>query len=564
MPKPEQMNEFILQIAYDLAQEKKTGKPGPEGQKFFDFIDAAGTLGSQALENEKKRGQDVGQHNYEKRPREERSETRGQLLERMGSYASTIFKLEKLGDILHSGNYKQAEKLLPKIASEINDFAADYEKYKKAMPDLIPNDPVLMKFDQLWSEQEHFPKGKEFLDKINGVEVGQADQEPEKEAQPKSLDDDLPPLNINDEIIETQRKNFQLNKGRSYRDRFSPVNQSYDGILGKCRADADNKDARIGLLARALAAAQLRREGAPFEKKALNDRAKEIAESPGFPSMTRNEDFVLDSLQAPDKIDRVLETYEQENKLARRAPAGPKSYDEYFRRHTWPNVPKGQEKAYLAKCISANRLQSNGTPFDLETVRKDAEEIQKQPSFRKLTTEDTGHEEADARVRRWLHRDEIVTADLTLRDHRSRELKKNMVEKDRTQKSWAGYRRMHTGENVPANAGADAKRLYLAKAMVAVRGMADGKPFDLKNARKAAAALVKNPYFKAMTRDPAKVSEVLASGKVVGMFDEMANARRRALLAKQKPAEPSLERQPGLEAQGKKPASNEAEPQLRH
>ena len=531
--------KIALQLAYQLGQVTKTGKYGPEAQAFYDFIDAVTTYGPQARENEALHRQKVWDARNEKRGKAERSMTRGQLLDRMGSYqTSLLFKLEQLGKSLHAGDYEKAKAQLPHVLRDLDHFASDYEKYKNAMPDLVLNDPVLEKFDRLYQEGA-FRQGGELQDQLEHPEKRKSMQEQEAPEKAQENEDELDrPLNINDEVIETQRQKMQLNTGRRFTNVYAAETSSYEGILGKCQKDAGKDQADVNaLLAMALAAQQLRQEAAPFSKIALTERAQEIQSSPGFPAMIKNKQFVAASLNLPEKMDRTLRLYEQENKAAQRNQTAPMSYSEYLRLHSWPNVPQGREKEYLAKCIAASRLQMNKTPFDLDTVRKDADSIQKQTSFQELTKTGTQAEAAEDRVNRWLHSDELFAADITLRDLRNRKLKENMQEPDRTRKSWAGYRRMHTGENVPANANREEKRLNLAKAMVAIRGMVDDKPFTVKAARKAAAALMKNPYFQAITRDPEKVSQVLASGKVVDMFEEMANARKQALQAKQKQPE---------------------------
>lgn len=545
MPKPEQINEFILQIAYDLSMMKKTGKYGPAGQKFYDFIDAVTTDGPKALENEAKRQSETSENDLPKRDRKDKSMSRGQRLNRMAGYQNgLLFKLEKLGDVLQECNYERANKMLSHVAAELDHFSSDYDKFKEAVPELIENEPVYYKFDKLFTEKTEFPLGKQLKEKLEGKNLDQPLEIPE---EPKEFvfenkqydDNDVPVFQINDAVIETQRKNFQLNTAREYKNLYDPNANTYAGALGACSRDSKKDGASINdLLARALAAARLKKQGAEYSKKALNEETEKIKNSPAFPAMTGNRRFVMDALEKPDEFDRVLKAYERESKAVKKAPTGPKSYSEYFRRHTWPNVPEGKEKEYLAKCISAARLKSNGTPFDLDTIRKDARDIQKQYSFKELTTADTGKETADKKVRRWLHDENIVVADVTLRDHRSRRIINNSIEpNDPTKKSWAGYRRMHTKEYVPQNASAEAKRLCLAKAMISIRGMADDKPFSVKTARNAAAALAKNPYFRAITRDPAKVDRALESGKIAGLFDEMADARKQALQAKLKPEE---------------------------
>ncbi len=555
MPRtPEQIardTKMALQLAYQLGQLQKTGKYGPEAQAFYDFIDAVTTYGPQARENEALLRQKEWDARNKRRGMGERSMTRGQLLDRMGGYQnSLLFKLEQLGKSLHEGNYEKAKSQLPHVLRDMDYFAVDYERYKNAMPDLVLNDPVLEKFDRLYQEGE-FRQGEELQDQLEHPEKRKPIQAQEEPGKAEIIEDEFEPLNINEQVIETQRRNMQLNTGRRYTNLYEAGASSYEGILGKCKKDAGADLADLNsLLAKALAAQQLRQEAAPFSKNSLTERTQEIQNSPGFPAMIKNKQFVEDCLSQPEKMDRTLKLYEQENKAAQRTGAVPKSYSEYFRLHSWPNVQPGREKEYLAKCIAANRLQMNQTPFDLETIRQDAEAIQNQASFQQMTKKGTQAETAEERVRRWLHKDEIVVADITLRDLRNSKLKKNMQEPDRTRKTWAGYRRMHTGENVPANAGREEKRLNLAKAMVAIRGMADDKPFSVKAARKAAAALVKNPYFRAITRDPEKVTQVLASGKVVDLFEEMANARKQALQAKQKQQEPITENRISLGESG--------------
>ena len=544
MPKPEQINEFLLQIAYDLSMVKKTGKYGPAGQQFYDFIDAVTTDGPKALENEAKRQSELSENDLPKRDKKDKTMSRGQRLNRMAGYQNgLLFKLEKLGDVLQEGNYERANNMLPKVAAELDRFTSDYDKLKEAVPELIQNEPVYHKFDKLFTEQTEFPLGRQLKDRLEGRNLEQPLEIPE---EPKEFvfgnkdyaDNEIPVFQINDAVIETQRRKFQLNTARQYKNLYDPNAQTYAGALGACSRDSKKDGASVNdLLATALAAARLKQQGAVYSKKALKDETETVKSSPAFPAMTGNRRFVMDALDKPDKFDRVLKAYERESK-ALEAPTGSKSYQEYLRRHSWPNVPEGKETEYLAKCISARRLQANGTPFDLGTIRQDAQDIQKQYSFKELTTVDSNKETADERVRRWLHDENIVAADVTLKDRRSQRIKRNSREpEDPTKKSWAGYRRMHTKENVPQNADAEAKRLCLAKAMISIRGMADDKPFSVKAARKAAAALVKNPYFRAITKDPEKVNAALGSGKISGLFDEMANARKRALQAKLSPEE---------------------------
>ncbi len=574
---PEKMDEFVLQIAYDLSQQKRTRQYGPEGQKFFDFLDAMTTYGPHALENERKLQQQNAGHDLPKRSKDEKSASRGQLMNTMGDYQSMIFKLEKLGESLHEHKFDSAKNMLPILRSEMLDFYNDYTRFKEAMPEMITNDPVLWQFDQLFADGD-CPVGKAFNDKLNGREAElPVEEEPQAKADPpagpevlpeygpmtreqakKAKEDELKkkaeegaalleeylasePLQINNQTIENQRNQNQLNTGRKYTARFAQGTTSYEGILGQCQADLgkDGKNPKA-LLATALAAAKLRKQGEPFSNKTLKKQAELLSQTPGFAAMTKNRRFVADTVDNPEKIDRALALYERENRAAQRKSPAPQSYSEYLRLHSWPNVPEGREKEYLAKLIAARRLQDHKTPFDKELIRKDAAAIQQQVSFNEIVTEGTQAESGKDRTRRWLHEDEVAAADVTLQDKRKERMQQNMVEADRTRKSWAGYRRMHTAENVPENASAEEKRLNLAKAMIAIRGMVDDKPFSVKAARKAAALLVKNPHFRTVTQDPEKVDKVLKSGRVVDLFEEMAVARRKALYEKQEQQQKAL------------------------
>ena len=344
-------------------------------------------------------------------------------------------------------------------------------------------------------------------------------------------DEDVPVFRINDQIIHTQREARTLNQQRRYTDVYAPENGSYEGVLGICEQKWKNREKKPvsgeELLATSLAAAQLRRDGAPFKMADVKKRAEEILDEPAFSAMTQNEGFVSDCMSDPRKMDDVLKIYEKEARALNKPEKGEKSYEGYLRRHTWPNVPEGKEQEYLAKAVAAHRLREHGTPFDLSVVREEADKLFKQTAFQRLTEEDP---RADEKVTRWLHEENLGIADKSVQDLRRSLRSKNSKEpSDPNVKSWAGYRRMHTKENVPQNATHEQTRLYLAKAMVAVRGMSDDKPFNLKAARKAAAMLVKNKYFKEITKDPQKLSEVLASGKVTHLFGKMADARRKAL-----------------------------------
>ena len=571
MPRtPEQNEAMLLQIAYDLGQKNQNREIGPMGQMFTDFLKVASKDGTQTLKQEEARQKET-RNDLEKRPKNERSRTRGQRLERMASYQhGFLIKLKTLGDALHAGDYVRAKKMLPIVAKEMDHFSSDYDQLKKAMPELFTDEIAYAAFDRLMTGEERFPLGEQLQDRLDGKNLDRPLVIPatpkkfvleERKYEPNEV---VPTLQINEEIYETRRQKDQLYATRQHHNVFEPNVDTYDSVLGECMHNiGEDGESADELLARALAAARLRKQGVPYDKKVLADEADKIETSPAFPVMTSHRGFVLDTLKKPLKIDRALTIYEQESKYIQSVPKGPKNYSEYLRLHTWPNVPEGKEKEYLAKCISATRLQRIKMPFDLETIRKDAADIQKQYSFREMTTEQFGPEEPDARVRRWLHSDEIVVADITLQDKRNTRIIENSKEpQDQNQKSWAGYRRMHTQQNVPVNASDKEKRMYLAKAMVAVRGMAGDKPFSVKAARKAAEVLAKNPHFRAITKDPQRVNEALASGEVSGLFDEMLEARKRALQAKQKPSERILDEQislgeSGLETQTESPRERE-------
>ena len=112
---------------------------------------------------------------------------------------------------------------------------------------------------------------------------------------------------------------------------------------------------------------------------------------------------------------------------------------------------------------------------------------------------------------------------------------------------------MHTGQNIPVNATPAQKRLYLAKAAIAVRGMAEDQPFSVKAARKQAERLMKNKYFQAATKDPEKVSRILESGKIIDIFGEMSTARRELLVRKKPVADVSVPSYQGRQNPDKQP-----------
>ena len=542
---PEQLladQKLTLQLAYDLAKKEKAGKYGPEGQKLFDFINAMTSYGNEATEGEKKRQKETRSEEdepIEKRERPKNSYTRGEVLKELSNYRSSLLKLNILGRSLHEGNYEKAKKQLPFVVEDLDNFTRTYRMFKESMPEMIPNDPVLEKFDRLW-EERNCPVGEQLLDRLEGKNLEQPLQIPEEPEEfifnpdTKVKEEDVPNLQINNETIRIQREADALISERHYRDVYAPGNESYEGVLGTCEKKWNDRDQKPvsgeALLAMALAAAQLRKEGVPFQMAEVQKRAAEITDQPAFSHMVGNKRFLSDCLSDPRKMDDVLKVYEQEVRAMKKPEAGEKSYEGYLRRHTWPNVPEGKEQEYLAKAIAARRLQEHGTPFDLSVVREEANELSKQTAFQRLTKPSPTNPAAEERVRRWLHGENLATADSSVQALRRSLRSKNSKEpSDPNVKSWAGYRRMHTGENVPQNASHEEKQLYLAKAMVAVRGMSDDKPFNLKSARKAAAALVKNKYFKAITRDPQKLSEVLASGKVTSLFQKMYDARRKAM-----------------------------------
>ena len=532
--------KLILQMAYDLGSFKGMDRFGPEGQKLFDFLYAVGNYGDQAIEGEQKRQKDSRSEDdgpIVKRQKSKDEYTRGEVLKELGDYNTSLyFKLTSLAGSLHAGDYEKAKKQLPFIEKDLDDFSRTYQMYKESMPEMIQKDPVLLKFDKLW-EERNCPVGEQLLDRLDGKNLDQPLEIPE---EPKEFnftenesvkEEDVPVFQINDEVIQAQRADNKLNQPRHYRDVYAPGKDSYEAVLGNCENQWKKREfepvSGKDLLATALAAAQLRKEGAPFNLANVKTRAGEILNEPAFSAMTQNEDFVSDCLEDPRMMDDALKVYEKEAKAQRMPETGEKSYEGYLRRHTWPNVPEGKEREYLAKAIAARRLREHGTPFDLAVIREEANNLSKQTAFRRLTEEAT---RADENVRRWLHEDKLDIGDMTIQHlRRSLRAKNSKEPHDPNVKSWAGYRRMHTGENVPQNASLEEKRLYLAKAMVAVRGMSDDKPFSLKAARKAAAVLVKNKYFREITRDPQKLSEVLAADKVTSMFGKMTDARRKAM-----------------------------------
>lgn len=529
----ERDKKMVLQLAEELSRGEEGGQVGPEGQKLLDFLQAMKVLGQQGLINEHKM-KNALPANVERRGHAGRSMSRGQLMLRMGSYEKSLLpKLRKLGESLGKGDDAQVRAQLSGILLDVDHFAADYERYRKALlGDLIQNDPVLQRFDQLWNEAE-LPGGEKLLGRVNGLARG---EKPEDGKKPDEKGAEFETLQINDLIVETQRKNQQLNTGRVFSAFYDPEKQSYEGVLGRCRDEAEKAPAKPDdLLAEALAAAKLRKQGEPYSEERLQEMTEEIQSNAAFRAMSRNKFFAVSSLKQPEHFKRVLELYEQEQKGW--VPSGPKSYEGYLRLHTWPNVPSGRETEFLSKCIAAERLRQQGTPFDLETIHEDARQIQEQSAFRMLINSQGSEDPGWKRLNRWLYRDRVVGAEAVLQAKRKARLKENLKKDLANQKSWAGYRRMHVEANVPANASAADKRLCLAKALIAVRAMADDKPFDLKQARKAAKQLTKNRYFVAATRDINAVSEALRSGKLTKYFEDMTNLRKQALLARQQPTE---------------------------
>lgn len=558
MPRtPEQIErdqKMVLQLAKDLSRGEKPGQTGPEGQKFLDFLQAMDVLGKQGMENEAKMKHALPA-NVERRNLANRSMTRGQLMTRMGSYKKSLLpKLRKLGASLQKEDYEQVKAQLPGILRDIDHFAFDYERYRKAFAgDLIYNDPVLQRFDELWNEGE-LPEGERLLNRVNELNV----ERDEEEKAGEGVDAEEKPIQINELIIDTQRKRQQLNTGRTFSEVYNPEVQSYEGVMGQCRDEAGTDAAEPEeLLARALAAAALRKQGAPYSAERLQKKIDQIQESKAFKSLIQNDFFILSSLKKPEHFDRVLELYEQEQKGW--APSGPKSYESYLRLHTWPRVPPNKETEYLSKCIAASRLQEQGVPFDLEAIHEDAKQIQEQPAFHSLITVGSWAELGWQLQSRWLHRDEVAVAGHVLQAKRKSLLQANLQKDLPDRKSWAGYRRMHVGEMVPANASAADKRLCLAKALVAIRSMADDKPFNLKQARKAAKQLTKNRYFVAATRDINAVSEALRSGKLTKYFEDMANLRKQSLQARQ-PSQKLTEQKSLILNEESESASREEEP----
>ena len=574
-PRPERTplilpkNASLRQVGLHLASQYALGmgeKYGPDYQTFQDFFDSIDARYSEEYQRDRNNPLDKKEaQEFDPKiqflDQRDKSPTWATYLSNLRLRRSGLeMRIKGLAEAMNAGNAERAERILKSLSSELEYFARDYTNYRTSAGNhLINQHPELYAFDRLWGEGD-FQKGKEVeqvLDNARkaGPEKGDSpvpeeekkpiwgdlSQQPQKEAE----DDGIEIFNINEAYLEQERakSNGERFKARTAKEVYTPGKESYEGLLGYYAEQAKQADPveTEELLSKALTVAQFRREGREFDREQIEIQAEILRDSSGFLAMSTNRKYMREVLSKPHQIDKALETYQTEQAAAERKTAAPKSYDEYLRRHTWPNVPEGREEEYLAKSIAAHRLASNGVPFNLEEIRSDASVIQKQGSFRVMTTQSMNQKPAAENLRRWLHRENLQPASHALATLRKQKLAANAVEpKNRNQKSWAGYRRMHTQENVPANASAKEKRLLLAKAAVALRGMADDQTFSVKTARKQAEKLMKNKYFLAATKDPKRVDEILRTGRVTAIFEDMADVRKHVVARKNPTADVSI------------------------
>ena len=569
-PKNASMEQAALHIAAQMARGMRPGgKNGPDYQLLVDFFDSIHARADEERRrdaNNQDKNKEIEEGNRLKPS--EQSPTRGKVVERLYQYRSSLnIRLQGLAKALNDGDAEKAKKILGHVVNELKRFAADYAAYKEtAGQDLNNRHPELHRFTKFWENGE-YREGKEVEKVLNSAleaapQKGEStapeeakEKKPIQAAIPEEAEPEDAPLNINDFYIENERKQAegQRFKARVTRDVYTAGKSSYEGVLGTCEAKAKTSGADLqSLLATALAAAKLRREGKPFDMVAVENEAEELRYGAGFPAMAQNPSYIREVLSRPEEIDQALDTYQREKEIEAEGGQRKRGYDEYLRLHTWPNVPAGKETEYLAKAIAAHRLAANGNPFDLETIRSDAKQIRKQASFKELTTMGFGKTNGPATVRRWLNRESLQPASHELERQRQNRIRNNKLDAP-DKKTWAGYRRMHTKENVPAGASPEEKRKMLAKAVIGVLGMTEDETFSVKAARKAADKLMKNKYFLAVTKDPEKVSKLLETGKVTQVFDDMAAARRSVLFKKNPDAEISRPVYQGQEGPTKKP-----------
>lgn len=574
VPKNATLEQAALHLAAQMARGMRPGgKYGPDYQTFLDFFDSIQARTEEERlrdENNVTDSSEIEEKN--RRDRKDKSATWYDHLSSLYNRRSGLtIRFNGLAEALNNGDAPRAQRILKNLATELGYFAQEYANYRvSAGRTLINQHPELHRFTELWENGE-FREGKEVEQVLNSAleAAAQAGDSSVPEQERKPIQANLPEeampedeldqtFNINEFQIQNERKkeDRQRFQARVTKPVYRPGEDSYEGVLGECsqRARGAMREGLEKLMAKALTAAQFRREGRPFDLIEIENAADDLQFSYGFSAMVQNTSYMKEALNKPEQINKTLDTFLREQKLAMEGRPKRQSYDEYLRRHTWPNVPEGRETEYLAKAIAAHRLASNGTPFDLNEIRSDAKLIEKQASFRQMTTTQGRHKDAEANVRRWLYRDNLQPASHTLSELRKQKIRANQTEpKDKNVKSWAGYRRMHSKQNVPANASLAEKRLYLAKAAVAVRGMADDESFSVKAARKQAEKLMKNKYFLAATQDPEKVSRILESGKITEIFGEMSTARREMLGLKKPLADVSVPSYQGLENSNKQP-----------
>lgn len=556
VPKNATVEQAGLHLAAQLARGmRKNGKIGPDYQLYLDFFDSIqARTEEERLRDSRNASKNDALQEDRRLPRKDQSPTwYARVAALQSRRAGLDMRIRGLAEALNKGDAQKAKTVLSSLTKELGFFAQEYANYMaSAGPELLNRHPELQRFTELW-ENGSFQEGKEVEQVLNSaLEAASKEGEstlPEEERKPiaaepareEAPEDELEQnFNINEFQIEKERKKKAGERFQAHitHDVYSPGWHSYEGILGDCAEKARGAQReRLGrLLAIALTAAQFRRDGVPLDEIHIKNTAEDLEFSDGFAAMAQNTAYIKDVLSKPERINETLDTFLRERKLEQEGKPERQSYDEYLRRHTWPNVPEGREKEYLAKAIAAHRLASSGTPFDLNEIRSDAKLIEKQSSFKQMTEEESHRSKGEANVRRWLYRENLQPASQELALRRRYKIRVNQKEpQDRTIKSWAGYRRMHTGQNIPVNATPAQKRLYLAKAAIAVRGMADDQPFSVKAARKQAERLMKNKYFQAATKDPEKVSRILESGKITDIFEEMSTARRE-LLGRKKPA----------------------------
>ena len=575
VPKNATLEQAALHLAAQMARGMRPGgKNGPDYQIYQDFFESIKARTAEEQKRAMNNVKDINSIKVEnRRDRKDKSASWYDRLNTLYSCRSGLFiRFKTLAEALNGGDAPRAKKILNNLVKELGSFSQEYADYMaSAGKTLINQHPELYRFTELW-ENGAFLEGKEVEKVLNSaLEAASAEGDspaPQKERKPieaklpeeKQPEDEQDQIfNINEFLIQKEREKTEESErfaAHVTRNVYKPGKNSYESVLGECalKAQKAERDELEKLMAEALTAAQFRRENKNFDRTEIKNAAEDLQYSDGFAAMVQNTAYMKEALSKPEKFNETLDTFRREQKLEQQGKPARKSYDEYLRRHTWPNVPEGRETEYLAKAIAAHRLASNGTPFDLSEIRSDAKLIEKQTSFQELTTEPLHDIAAEKNVVRWLHRDNLRPASHELADLRRKKIEANGQEpKNKRVKSWAGYRRMHTGENVPANASPAEKRLYLAKAAVAIRGMADDQKFSVKTARKQAEKLMKNKYFLAATKDPAKVSRMLEEGNVTKIFGDMADARRELLGLEKPTADVSILSKQGRENSLKQP-----------